>query len=182
MSGDQPFLTAPKPSAISGPPPDYMSICYQNAGDWIRLANSVTWTLASVYLVAAVLAMNAAMQRAVDDPIRLVLAFVWVALLSIWIAIDRLYLKSARQARTVVERIEESWPEPYRFYTLQRTERLGGSKTLTYLLYTSGLVIVLAWAAIVTPVLCRECSGLRVLGLEFMVPGAKPAACAPEKP
>jgi hypothetical protein len=156
------------PVVAQQPPANLVALAYQHAGDWVRLANTITWTLASVYLVAAVFAMNAAVQRAEDDPVRLVLAILWIALLSIWLAIDNMYLSSAQQARHVLERIEAEWPQPYQFYTQQKRAGLAGSRRLTGLLYLSATVIVLAWVTIVTPVVCKPCAELmKEAGVRF---------------
>jgi len=147
-----PPSTGVQPSpAGNAPLPDRTTLCYQHAGDWVRLANSLTWTIASVYLVSAVLAMNGALQRAEEDYMRIVIAAVWIALLVMWLIIDNIYLGSARHARRIIERIEEDWPPPLQFYTSQKRDGIGGSGILTGLLYASAATLAAAWLVIVAP-------------------------------
>src|SRR5258708_15723272 len=52
---------------------------YQQAADWVKMVNSVTWTLSSIYLVAAIIALNGAMQLK-DFPWRPLIAIVFILL------------------------------------------------------------------------------------------------------
>src|ERR1700720_2840718 len=39
------------------------SLSYQQASEWVRMCNTITWSLGSIYVVAAILALNGAMQQ-----------------------------------------------------------------------------------------------------------------------
>jgi uncharacterized membrane protein YgcG len=39
------------------------TLSYQQAAEWVRMCNTITWSLGSIYVVAAILALNGAMQQ-----------------------------------------------------------------------------------------------------------------------
>ena len=79
---------------------------YQHATEWVRMCNSITWTVASVYLVSAVLAMNTAVSRPAGSHERTVIGVILILLLVVWLLVDFVYLRSAAHARNEIEKLE----------------------------------------------------------------------------
>ena len=89
-------------------------LSYQQGADWVRMCNSISWSLGSIYVVAAIIALNGAMQQGVKPEWRTVIGWVVVFLALAWALIDGAYLWSARTARNYLRSIENKWAErPY---------------------------------------------------------------------
>jgi hypothetical protein len=87
---------------------EFQRITYQQASAWVAMANTITWSLGSIFLVAGIIALNGAISTN-DLHWRHVAGFGVIALALIWLAIDVLYGISAVSARTQLEEIEEQW-------------------------------------------------------------------------
>jgi hypothetical protein len=99
---------------------DHRKTVYQHAGDWLRMVNMITWTLASIYLVGAVIALNGALQSH-DSRWRLTVGLSVFLLSLIWGGVDYIYEYSAKCARVKLENIEAGWGKDSQFYTDQLT-------------------------------------------------------------
>lgn len=92
-------------------------LSYQQAADWLRMTNNITWTLSSVYLVAAIIGLNSGLT--VNDPDwRLWIGLTVTGLGLSWLLVDIIYFCSASNARQQLRAIEQNMEE--RFYTTQR--------------------------------------------------------------
>ena len=87
------------------------TLSYQQAAEWVRMCNTVTWSLGSIYVVAAVIALNGAMQQGPSAAWRSVAGWLVVFMVIVWAVIDCAYLRSAKSAREYLRNIETSWRE-----------------------------------------------------------------------
>jgi hypothetical protein len=130
-------------------------LSYQQAADWVRMSNLVTWSLGSIYVVAAVIALNGAMQQQ-NQIWRALIGGVVIFLAVMWALVDFSYLCSSRSARRYLISIENQWPDrqplPRGFFIGQQRHRyLFG--LVTALLYASALVLAgLALVIAIQPV------------------------------
>lgn len=85
-------------------------LSYQQAADWVRMSNLVTWSLGSIYVVAAVIALNGAVQQQ-NEVWRTLIGGVVIFLAVAWALIDFAYLCSIRSARRYLISIENQWPD-----------------------------------------------------------------------
>jgi hypothetical protein len=114
-------------------------LAYQHAGEWVRMVNTITWTLTSIFLVGAVIALNGAMQKNPEDDVWThKIGWCVVGLSAIWLAVDIVYEWTAIRARTILQNLEgdENWQGP-KLYTDQVTG---------VLYYVSWLMVFLIWA------------------------------------
>ena len=72
------------------------------------MCNTITWSLGSIYVVAAILALNGAIQQS-SMVWRSVIGVLVVLLVVAWALIDWSYLQSASSAREHLRQIETSW-------------------------------------------------------------------------
>ncbi len=93
---------------------------YQQAADWVRMVNSVTWTLGSIFLLGALITLNGAMQVKDGEAWRTVVGCGVIVLALFWAVIDCIYARSSRRARDAVEKIERKWGDERQFFTKQR--------------------------------------------------------------
>jgi Na+-transporting NADH:ubiquinone oxidoreductase subunit NqrB len=87
---------------------EFQKVLYQQASAWVGMANTITWSLGSIFLVAGIIALNGAINTN-DVHWRHVAGFGVIALALIWLLIDVLYGISAVSARNQLEEIEEQW-------------------------------------------------------------------------
>jgi hypothetical protein len=93
-----------------------MRLSYQQAADWVKMSNSITWTMSSIYLVGSLLALNGALStQLIGTPWRPRIGLAVVILCGLWLAFDLVYLFSSFDARKRLAQMENSWAEP-RFY------------------------------------------------------------------
>jgi hypothetical protein len=74
-------------------------LAYDQASDWLRMVNTITWALSSIFLVGAIIAVNGASQSGVDPYWRIGAYVLVVVLCAIWWRVDFIYAQSAVQAR-----------------------------------------------------------------------------------
>ena len=129
------------------------TLSYQQASEWVRMCNTITWSLGSIYVVAAILALNGAMQQS-SMVWRSVIGVLVVLLVVAWALIDWSYLQSASSAREHLREIETSWrgqePTGGGFFTRQEQRHkftfelvrfvLGASAALLFVL---GLIVAI---------------------------------------
>jgi hypothetical protein len=117
-----------------------MRLAYQQAADWVKLANNVTWTMTSIYLIGALLALNGSLnQQVINTPWRPWVGLAVVLLSIVWLIVDFVYLLSARSARNVLAATEALWKEHSRFFYGQHHNitAVVGRWTVTILLWLS---------------------------------------------
>jgi hypothetical protein len=119
-------------------------LAYQQAADWVKLANSVTWTMSSIYLVGSLLALNGALaQHLIATPWRPRIGIAVVILSVIWLVFDVVYFVSARSARKWLAEKEALWdPSAHFFY--RQYHRPGA-------VFGRWVVTLLLWASICVP-------------------------------
>jgi hypothetical protein len=115
---------------------------YQQAADWVRMVNTITWTLFSIYLVSAVIALNGASQPGVDVAWRRTIAISVLVLCIVWGVVDWVYDVTLQAARKQLEKMEEGWDEENQFFTGQR-------KNPSIRIVEGRLIIVLIYAPMV---------------------------------
>jgi len=95
-------------------------LAYQQAADWVKLANNVTWTMSSIYLVGSLLALNGSLSPSVINSAWRPWVGIAVVILSfIWLAFDVIYSFSARSARNWLTATEEGWVAQAQFFRSQ---------------------------------------------------------------
>jgi hypothetical protein len=137
-----------------------LRMSYQQAGDWVRMSNTVMWSLGSIYIVAAIIALNGAVQSTVATW-RTAVGMIVALLALTWLVADIAYSSSTRAARKYLRDVEARWPArdplPRGFYTGQHPLR-SLSYLVTALLYLSAIVLGVLALAIAFPQL-REFLG-----------------------
>jgi hypothetical protein len=97
-------------------------LAYQQAADWVKLANNVTWTMSSIYLVGSLLALNGSLtQQLINTPWRPWVGIAVVGLSFIWLAFDLIYSCSARSARNWLAATEARWVTEAQFFSSQNS-------------------------------------------------------------
>jgi hypothetical protein len=126
---------------------------YEQAGEWVRLGNTITWTTGALFIPLALGALPIAMgmtdagARAAGDIRKVsVLAIASILLYLLWVYIAWLYRVSVMQAREVMIRIEEaqSVPVDRSLYRIQGQPSKRGL-SLAGVQYLTGLALVLIW-------------------------------------
>jgi hypothetical protein len=115
-------------------------LAYQQAADWVKLANSITWTMSSIYLVGSLLALNGALaQHLIATPWRPRIGIAVVTLSVIWLVFDLIYFISARSARKWLAEKEALWDPSAHFFYHQHHEpgAVLGRWVVTLLLWAS---------------------------------------------
>ncbi len=94
-------------------PPQAEIVTYQQAADWLKMVNTVTWTMGSIYLAAAFVALNGALSESLVDTVwRHVIGVAVCALSLIWFHVDNIYSSSAQKARAKLKALEDVWNIP----------------------------------------------------------------------
>jgi uncharacterized protein YukE len=106
-------------NGLAMPISDQEKISYQQASDWVRMVNSITWTLSSIYLVGAIIALNGVMQKGVDPAWRFTVGLVVAGLCLVWAAVDVSYVVMSLDARKTLVSIEAEWKSKFPMYTQQ---------------------------------------------------------------
>jgi hypothetical protein len=136
-------LTA-KVDDLATPAGERCKLAYQQASDWLRMVNTITWTLSSIFLVGAIIALNGASQPTADPAWRLGAYLLVFVLCAIWWRVDWIYGQSALKAREMLVRIEENWAPTHAFYRSQNdavSVRL--SKSVARCIYLPILAVML---------------------------------------
>jgi hypothetical protein len=125
-------------------------LAYQQAADWVKLANNVTWTMSSIYLVGSLLALNGSLsQQVIDTPWRPRVGLAVAILSVLWLVFDVVYFSSARSALSWLAATEARWEEPARFFYGQyyRPTFAVGRWAVTVCLWIS--IFVPAWLGLI---------------------------------
>ena len=77
--------------SITTPVTQQSELAYQQASDWLRMVNTITWTLSSIFLVGAIIAVNGASQANALPHWRLTAYLLVVILCLIWWRVDWIY-------------------------------------------------------------------------------------------
>lgn len=122
---------------------------YGEASHWVRMANTLTWTIGGLFVPSSLAAVALVVSRPVPEPGRVLLAVASLALFGFWIYVSRLYGTSAAIARDVLEHIEASLrvPEQGSLYRLQRPVTRQGV-TLKKVQELSFLALLAVWGYI----------------------------------
>jgi len=98
---------------------DAAKMVYAEAGNWVRMVNTITWTLGSIFLVGAIIATN--VLTAQTSPWRGTVALWIIFLCLIWLLIDILYWVSIWTPRSILESVEKDFKNAaLRLYTRQQ--------------------------------------------------------------
>jgi hypothetical protein len=126
---------------------DFRKTTYQQAADWLKMVNAITWSLGSVFLVAGIIALNGAMQMN-DSHWRGVVGVGVVTLSLIWIIVDLVYDRSAVAARKQLVRIEDQWGANLddRFYT--RLSKKRASRGMVWVMLIAAM-LAMAYAGLI---------------------------------
>jgi hypothetical protein len=86
---------------------------YQEASQWVRLVNTIIWTMGTLLVPVSFgfvgLALNKAAGAQFDQGGKVILGLGSVFLFSFWVYACRIYKNSTRAARAVLMKIEEEW-------------------------------------------------------------------------
>jgi hypothetical protein len=125
---------------------DRSKIAHQQASDWVRMVNSITWTLSSIYLVGAIIALNGASQS--KDPVwRVVVGWAVAGLGVVWLLVDWVYARSSAVARSKLVALEASWDEDAAFYRYQAAQLKWGPTLISVLIMVPVLGVI--WLGLV---------------------------------
>jgi hypothetical protein len=93
---------------------------YENAAHWLRMVNTITWTLTSIFLVVAIVALNNAQGAAPEW--KHTIGYTIFGLCWVWFAVDLIYGISSLKARWILEDMEKTkgWTPSWKLYTWQR--------------------------------------------------------------
>jgi hypothetical protein len=121
LTREQSLLKA-RLDGLTTPVTEQSQLAYQQASDWLRMVNTITWALSSIFLVGAIIAINGASQSGVLPSWRLAAYVLVVILCLIWWRVDWVYTQSAIQAREKLVAIERGWDETNALYTSQNSD------------------------------------------------------------
>jgi hypothetical protein len=130
-------------------------LAYTQAADWLKLANNVTWTMSSIYLVGSLIALNGALSQSVIGTIwRPIVGLAVVAISIIWVIFDVVYSYAARSARDWLVATESHWDTSAQFYSGQRNSTAkAGRWAVTMFLWLSICVPAVLGVIIAKPIL-----------------------------
>lgn len=98
---------------MAAPPPHPLEDrIYTEAGQWIRLGNTITWAMGSIFVPFSLGALAFAVERKVQGTDLFLLGCGSVFLYLLWLYVSWLYRSSVIVARQVAMRIEESHGVP----------------------------------------------------------------------
>jgi hypothetical protein len=119
---------------------------YGEAGDWVRLANTITWTIGA--LVCPISA--AALGFGVREPkFRPIMAVVSLFLFSFWVYASYLYRKSAVIARSTLMAIETSSLLPLEMCLYRQQGQVGMQRFSVFNMQKVTLaVLILVWVVL----------------------------------
>lgn len=125
---------------------DQDKAAYSEASQWVRLTNTVSWTLliAAVPILVGLLAGAAATSASIS---KWILAGGSAFLAAVWFYVDYLYEKSTVGARMVLVAIEEANRFAHQFYTGQQKE-VPRVHSLNLLVMAFLAVLFVAWLLI----------------------------------
>ena len=83
--------------SVTTPVTEQSELAYQQASDWLRMVNTITWALSSIFLVGAIIALNGASQNGVLPLWRLAAYILVMILCAVWWRVDWVYTQSANQ-------------------------------------------------------------------------------------
>ncbi len=105
----------------------YLEKIYIEASQWVRLANTVIWSMGTLLVPISLgfvgLALNKSASTKFDDAGRRLLCVGSIFLFSFWVYASFLYTRTSRTAREVLVAIEKEWrvsPRHAAFYTKQK--------------------------------------------------------------
>jgi len=81
---------------------------YAEAGQWIRMVNTIGWTMASIFVPISFGSIVLAVQYPYA---RWVFCFGSIFLFAFWIIVSFIYRRTSRSARDVLMTIERQWSE-----------------------------------------------------------------------
>lgn len=87
--------------------PDFEAKVYEQAGEWVRLANHITWTVGAVFVPLSLAPIAIVVQSGeIQREERLVLAGGSLVLYLLWFYVTRMYRNTTIHAREVLMKIE----------------------------------------------------------------------------
>ncbi len=130
-------------------------IVYQEAGHWLRMANTLTWSIGAIFMPMILGAVVLALRKEKCSD-KLLLAggsfLVWF----VWFCMIMLYRRSTAPVRTVLETIESEWGlDPKNaFYSSQGPlfNKPMGPKDIM-VIFT--IVLLLGWIIVLWPCICK---------------------------
>jgi hypothetical protein len=134
------------PTQIAGaliPPGDHHKLAYEHAAQWLRMVNTITWTLSSLYLAVAIVALNTV--RDAPKEWKHTIGWTVFGLCCVWFCVDVIYAFSSLKARSILTKIEAdtAWPAELKLYTWQAqwTAADGSKEPIILLWLLSGLLV-----------------------------------------
>ena len=85
---------------------DHLEKIYAEASQWIRMCNSILWTMGTVLVPVSAACIGVALEHPAQ---KFFLAPASVFLSAFWVYVSRLYRGTAANARQVLMKIEEEW-------------------------------------------------------------------------
>jgi hypothetical protein len=89
--------------------PENLDKVYAEAGQWVRMCNTIIWQMAAVFVTASIACVGLALN---SSKLKTFFATASIILFAVWVLIARIYRTTARDARGVLLHIERSWHVP----------------------------------------------------------------------
>ena len=135
--------------SLTIPVVDQTTLAYQQASDWLRMVNTITWTLSSIFLVGAIIALNGASQNSALPEWRLAAYLLVLILCLIWWRVDWVYTQSAIEARNKLVAIEQNWDPLNALYRSQSADQwVKRRKSVALCIYLPAIAIGLVAAGL----------------------------------
>lgn len=133
---------------------NYLEKIYLEASQWVRLANTVIWSMGTLLVPISLgfvgLALNKASSTQFDDSGRVLLCIGSVFLFSFWVYASFLYTRTSKIARAVLVAIEKEWKVCERHMSFYKKQDAVISKwyRLPYAQLVALVVLIAVWVII----------------------------------
>jgi hypothetical protein len=126
--------------------PDYLEKIYIEAGQWLRMVNTIGWAMASIFVPISFTAVAFAVQY---SKAKWVFCFGSIFLFTFWVAVSFIYRKTSNVTRDVLMDIERKWgvDDEVSLYVKQRFMR-GWFSGVAILQVISLALLIVVWILI----------------------------------
>lgn len=87
---------------------------YTEAGNWVRLCNTIIWQMGAAFIAATVTCIGFALGKQQSRSYEVFFGVSSVVSFAIWVYVSALYRTSAAKARSALQEIELMWQIPSR--------------------------------------------------------------------
>jgi hypothetical protein len=124
--------------------PNSLDKIYAEAGQWVRLCNTVVWSMGAILIPLSIGCIGLAQQY---PPRSRFFAGASLLLYAVWVYVSRLYRNTAAEARQVLMNIEQTWEVPKRMALYEVHGQVGHTWYSLFNVQIVGLVLLMIlWA------------------------------------